>query len=49
MDGYIRGAVYADNRRQVMSSLAVFFAGAFAGAGVTFLVMIFAIGANDDN
>ena len=31
-----------------MSTLAVFFAGAFLGAGVTFLAMIFAIGANDD-
>jgi len=32
-----------------MSTLAVFFAGAFFGAGATFLVMIFAMGANDDD
>jgi len=31
-----------------MSSLAVFFAGAFAGAGVTFLAMILASAASDD-
>ena len=31
-----------------MSSLAVFFAGAFAGAGVTFLLMCFAMGMSED-
>lgn len=31
-----------------MSTLAVFFAGAFTGAGVTFLAMILAAAANDD-
>ena len=31
-----------------MSTLAIFFAGAFAGSGVTFLVMIFAFGASED-
>lgn len=31
-----------------MSTLAVFFAGAFAGAGVTFLAMILAAAASDD-
>jgi len=31
-----------------MSTLAVFFAGAFFGAGITFLAMIFAIGSSED-
>lgn len=31
-----------------MSTLAIFFAGAFCGAGVTFLAMCFAFAASDD-
>ena len=31
-----------------MSTLAVFFAGAFCGSGITFLAMIFAAAASDD-
>lgn len=31
-----------------MSTLAVFFAGAFTGAGITFLVMCLAFAASDD-
>lgn len=31
-----------------MSTLAIFFAGAFTGAGVTFLAMILAAAASDD-